>query len=272
MGSTVISLSDMILSSNIREKDPRITAKLQQTIQKCLVLTRESGRKAADASALDEGNTTAQLVTQAPKSSLQDHTIPARLPLPDLPVGKSVTYSLFIDRLRISIAHYACTALVAGLPPKNRNFNPLWLLRAVMDKRRMISFFSALLHARITSVQLGTEWDDVPVFSIGGAGSHYVDPSTSSFTHAQHHSDRSSRWKKVQVDPKALPAKAHNELRGDWFDAQDLECYLEKKSVHLYTPPSSDNPWRKPPMQAFAVNITRLIAGRRFRGSPCVLR
>ena len=141
-----------------------------------------------------------------------------------------------------------------------------------MDKRRMISFFSALLHARITGVQLGTEWDDAPGFSIGGAGSHYVDPSTSSLAYAQTHSDRSSRWKKVQVNPKALPAKAHNELRGDWFDAQDLECYLEKKSVHLYTPPSSDNPWTKPPMQAFAVNITRLIAGKKSLKSIWLLR
>ena len=126
----------------------------------------------------------------------------------------------------------------------------------------MISYFAAATHARITRFDLGSEWDDVPVFCLGGAGFHYAGSTVSSLHCPRLYTERSDRWRKIQVPLDALPREYQGHYHGDWFDAQDLEAYLEHKGVHIYTPPSNEHPRAKAYMHGFAVNMACLIAGK----------
>lgn len=160
--------------------------------------------------------------------------------------------SAFIERLHIACVYQGYLTLSdpsTSLDYIRRRFR---LLLSIMDRETLESYFEAALHARIYQTDL-EQWGEVPLFSLGDAGTHY-----------RRYKARSSSWepyrsypeRKTVKDPLSrFPPEIQEELCGEWFDICDLEEYLHEKGVCLLAGP----PVEAKGNTAHAVNTAKLM-------------
>ncbi|KAL6230666.1 hypothetical protein BDW75DRAFT_222046 [Aspergillus navahoensis] len=267
ISSSVLSFSGEVILSGALKTHPNLTYPLRDTVQTCLTLVKEATSDNADqetlealpqseesfsssaadtATYLSPGIPRDRVMTSTPTTDAVWNLADIEWPkdLPGIPADMShMDVSVFIERLLFTCLYQGFLALADQSIPTTRLEAPFRLLLSRMDRNRILSYFSAALHARVTQQRL-EEWADIPFFSLGGAGTHYPRPT-------------SSIPSTIVRDPLAAFSTAiKEELDGDWFDIQDLEGYLREKRVHLReSPPVSK---RRSPAQA-SVNVARLL-------------
>ena len=168
-------------------------------------------------------------------------------------------YPAFMDQLQMAIVYHGYLALASPSTTVQRLRRHFRLLFTCMDRGRMTSYFAAALHAKVSRTRLDKEWSEVPFFSLGGAGSHYAWAPTEAQQNAALFS-RKPPWQTVLVPLSLFSADIQEELGGDWFDMQELECYLREKNVNLLVRPPT-TPEAKSGSQG-CVNVSRFIPGR----------
>lgn len=192
----------------------------------------------------------------------RNDALPQHAPEKDLVDDYFIGYSAFIERLRISIVYFAYRAVVNKEPTPGRIRRPFWLLSTVMNRDRMAGFFAAAIHSRIMRMDIRREWDDVPIFTIGARVGSRASAKSTALPQQPPEQDR-HRWRRVEVPLEALPENIRSQYEGSWLDAEQLEAYLRTKNVRLYSPSSNTDPRMLTRFGNSAVNITRLIAGKR---------
>lgn len=131
------------------------------------------------------------------------------------------------------------------------------LLYPAMERGLLASYFAAALHAKISKSELGTQWRVVPFFQLGGAGTHYAwPPELGPYTR------RSRQWQAISVPLSHFSADIQKDLNGDWFDMQDLECFLLEKQVKLVSAPGPmDSRESENVQRQTLINARKLLPG-----------
>ncbi|KAJ6785492.1 hypothetical protein PWT90_11121 [Aphanocladium album] len=257
MASTMAQLRGVLRDCNAQTTNPQF-ATLYRASEKCLSLVNELDLGSGP---LHPSAIAAQRSRPATADPARDSAVMGQTPVEDIDGGCFVGYSAFMERLRISIAHFGYRALINNVATPGRISRPMWLLGTVMSAERMAAFFAASVHCRIMRVDLGREWDDVPIFSLGDGTDCPASSETASSVQQLTLNRERPQWRRIQVPFEALPADLQDQYRGDWLDADQLEEYLRTRRVQLYSPPSNGDPRGRSHINEFAVNITRLMAG-----------
>lgn len=163
---------------------------------------------------------------------------------------------LFIRQLRLACCYHAYFSLRSPsvrLDDLRRKFR---FLLSVLSREDLTSYFESAIQARIHPENM-VEWQEIPFFSVGGAGTHYPRGSSSGLSQNQ---------VPIQEDPLSiLSSEAQVGMYGSWFDIRDLEGFLQEKGARFLTGPPME-PRRGISNQA-AVNVSSLIKSEDFR--PC---
>ncbi|KAJ5112739.1 hypothetical protein N7532_000784, partial [Penicillium argentinense] len=133
---------------------------------------------------------------------------------------------------------------------------PFGLIFSMMNRERLASYFKAELYAQVSQKPL-EGWEEVPLFRLGGAGTHYPDGSTGEFV------PRYQRWGTVEDPLSLVTSDLRKQLEGDWFDLQDLKGYLQDKNVLLVA--SAGEPTRCSKVQT-NINVSRFISALVSKG------
>lgn len=130
--------------------------------------------------------------------------------------------------------------------------NKFRFLLSLMNREHLTSYYKASLQAQIDRSALDA-WEAVPFYGLGGAGSHYPDPSSGPDDPAN------PDWPLVSDPLFELTTGLRESLDDTWFDARDLEGYLKERGVCLVAQPSST---LQHEASSTYVNVVRLSQGR----------
>ncbi|XHG07945.1 hypothetical protein AWENTII_011074 [Aspergillus wentii] len=155
----------------------------------------------------------------------------------DTAASTIVKLSQFVSQLRLACVYHAYFSLrnpSFKLDNLRRKFR---FLLSMLSRERLTCYFEATLHARIQPERM-TEWEDIPFFSVGGAGTHYLRPSSSNISPLPR---RDGVRGSVREDPlSGFPVGVQGEMSGEWFDIRDLEGFLQEKDFALLTHPPTE--------------------------------
>lgn len=244
MSTAVVSFKDQLVQSGILASYNDLAVNLQDTVQECLDLTKETNMEddpaASDASPQNGFAEDTYLASNGPESLTSSLSIDGNSPRidpshPARPATEDATdLSAFIERLHIACVYQGYLTLSNPSTSLDYIRSRFRLLLSIMDRETLESYFEAALHARIYQTRL-ENWGEVPLFSLGDAG-----------THSRRYKARSSSWEpyrsypepKVVEDPLSrFSPEIQEELSGEWFDICDLEEYLREKGVCLLADP-----------------------------------
>lgn len=211
-------------------------SQLQTTMQVCLQSVRPSDAAEAQNSlplhqkSPGTTNTSTQHPLPAPRQLIPSHT---SCQDPSVPV------SIFIEQLHMTCIYHGYFTLSDNSIGLDQLQTPFRLLLEIMDRNLLAAFFEAVLHARLSQRRL-EGWEDVPFFSLGGAGTHNAQSKTrqanTTYT-CQYHQPCN-----IVNDPLSrFSSDVKEELDGDWLDMQELEQFLYQKAVHLIACPTQPN-------------------------------
>ncbi|OJI86028.1 hypothetical protein ASPTUDRAFT_27128 [Aspergillus tubingensis CBS 134.48] len=285
MSTSVLSLSDELVRSGVLASHAGLTEHLRDTVQTCLTLAREASNDSPqevttisppqtddglpDFLPHEQHSQSAQIVElDESVSSILEPNL--HLELRESPITWSkkiprffessetaeMDLTVFTDRLHMSCVYQGCFALCDESIGIDRIQKHFCLLLQVMDRKRIASYFQAALNEK-ESRKYFAEWDEVPFFSLGGAGTHYSRSSLKSKA-ADRPFRPGVRWVSVR-SVSHFPQHIQTKLQGDWFDMGDLEGYLREHDVHLLTYPPMD-PARHC-LKGTAINAARFIQG-----------
>lgn len=263
MASTMVKLRNMLSDSDASTQHPEY-ASLCLASDRSLSLAIDLGAgQSLGPDPVNPAPLPARLPPPITAFPGQIDVLPEQVPTGDLVDDCFIGYSAFIERLRISIVYFAYRAVVNKVPTPGRISRPFWLLGTVMNQDRMASFFCAAIHSRIMRTDIGREWDDVPIFTLGASVCGRM-PAQSTLLQQPPSEHQLQRWRRVEVPLESLPHNIRSEYQGSWLDAEQLEEYLRTTNVKLYSPSSNTNPRMLTGFGGSAVNTTRLIAGKGF--------
>lgn len=156
------------------------------------------------------------------KSPLLFDTAASTVSLVDLPT--------FIRQLRVACAYHALFSLRNSSVELNELRKKFRFLLSILPRENLISYFEAGLIARIHPERM-LQWEELPFFQVGGAGTHFP-----RFSYSQH-----KHPYPIQNDPlTAFSPEVQDELDGRWYDASDLEGLLEQRGVRFLTKPPTE--------------------------------
>lgn len=285
MSTSVLSLSDELVRSGVLASHAGLTEHLRDTVQTCLTLAREASNDSPqevttisppqtddgqpDFLPHEQHSQSAQIVElDESVSSILEPNL--HLELRESPITWSkkiprffessesakMDLTVFTDRLHMSCVYQGCFALCDESISIDRIQKHFCLLLQVMDRNRIASYFQAALNEK-ESRKYFAEWDEVPFFSLGGAGTHYSRSSLKSKA-ADRPFRPGVRWVSVR-SVSHFPQHIQAKLQGDWFDMGDLEGYLREHDVHLLTYPPMDPARHR--LKGTAINAARFIQG-----------
>lgn len=181
----------------------------------------------------------------------------------DTATVRVVDLTVFTQQLRLACTYHAYYSLrdtsfkLAHLQRKFR------FLLSMLTRERLTSYFETAVQAPVHPSQL-TEWQDIPFFSVGGAGTHYP-RALSPNSIVGHPSPRFESRSPVQQEPlAAFSSEVHKQMGGVWFNIHDLQGFLQEKNVHLLTSPPSGP--QQSLLQQTAIKASCLI---RSKFTPC---
>lgn len=274
MSSVVLSFSEELIGSNILSSQSELTGRLRDALATCLTLVRETG-----SSALEEPTDIAEMAARSPRLTATTSLLPSippsihggrppsiksvfgNKPYPDM--NTSMTVAAFMDMVATSAVYYGYLALADPTLSTMRLYRHFGLPLQLMDRDKLLSYFSALFQARLSRTRLCDfpNKPGMPFFSIGGAGTHYS-PALSTATASSgsggrataaaplslpwaNTADQCSTWSPrnnswtIPMDTSNVPANLQDRFEGDWFDMQDLELYLLESGVSLRMKPNN---------------------------------
>jgi hypothetical protein len=273
MSLTVLSFSGQLVQSGVLASYSDLTAHLHNTIKTFHSLASEanpdrevsvvpSRSEDLPQSSFPEPITIPPSNLPPPSTSLDrsgsDHFTSASFPHTLESPGISVIeLPEFIERLNLACLYQGKLALCDQSIGLYRLQKPFGLILSMMNRERLTAYFKARLDAQVSQTPLDG-WEEIPFFGLGGAGTHY--PRLSLQSQGVGHSFRGyHEWDMVK-DPLSLASPdIQEQLKGDWFDLQDLEGFLREKDVNLIL--CSDEPNLGSPTKT-TVNIARLMAGK----------
>ncbi|KYK58979.1 hypothetical protein DCS_00106 [Drechmeria coniospora] len=241
MSSAIISFTDELTRSGVLVRHAELTSCLRETIQTCLRLVKASAgeeEEASERSVTPTGSSSVLLALPRAFNALPVAAVDSFLlqratsGLAATPLAVTdIDFSLLMDRLHLGVVYHGYLALADPSTSLERVRRHFVLLSTVLDRGRMVAFFAAALHAKMSSRRLDEdrEWEAVPFFRIGGAGSHYSRPPSSVAVYPS----RAQTWRNVTVPLSLFSADVRKHFEGDWFDMQDLECHLRKRTAQL---------------------------------------
>lgn len=271
------------MQSNALNGNPKLAIQLRDMTQTCLQLAKETSEgegdgddgsgKGNDQASSNNVEETLYAMTVASKdcSSIpmeisltttgftdtmhniaMDRRINSFYPL-QAPQGSSVEYSTFSKRLRVACLLQSYAALGDPSISSKRLRRPFRLLWTLMDRERMTTFFEAALNAAVVEKRI-EDYQEIPFFALGGAGSHYSRPSalTDTFPYSR------GRLQLESDTVSQLPVDVQQEFDGTWFDMQDLEGYLHENKVQLFITRPNVSDLTSP--ASMYVNVARFIA------------
>lgn len=274
MSAAVLSFSEQLVQSGVLGSHSGLTANLRDTMKTFLSLASKASpndeiqlpddpTKITDSSPF---SLPSPIQRPSPNLSFHlplDHTglyqprsdvLPHTLNSPGVSV---VGVSEFIERLHLAALYQGHLALCnqsIGLCQLQR---PFGLIFSMMNRDRLASYFKAELYAHVNKKPLDG-WEEVPFFSLGGAGTHYPGPLEQGRS-AGTPFPRYKRWGTVEDPLSLVTADIREQLEGDWFDLQDLEGFLRDRNVLLLL--SAGEPTKGSSMQT-NINIAPLIPGK----------
>ncbi|TWU71225.1 hypothetical protein ED733_001074 [Metarhizium rileyi] len=264
MSTTIATFSDCLLQSGVLAPHVNLTQRTRETLEECLRLARTTS--------LDEGqgDPSANQVEKPPPEKKEPSSTIVNMRRPPRP-GESpmrplfahsqmvlpLQYSAFMDQLHMTILYRGYLLLTdpsASVEVVRQRFR---LLFPILGRGNLTAYFAAALHAKISKADVANQWQSIPFFQLGGAGTHYAwPPELGPYTR------RSRHWHAVSVPLSHFSSDIQSDLRGDWFDMQDLECFLMEKNIQFTT---STNALGSPEISArqgkLHVNARELIAG-----------
>lgn len=272
MSTTIVTFSDSLLQSGVLAPHANLTQCTRETLEKCLHFAKASNlddEEASEHSASQpqppkksEPDPTVELIRQ-PNIGLEQYMQPL-LHQPLTPSSASgseaVSYlqcSTFMDQLHMAILYRGYLTLTNPSISADGVRQKFRLLYPAMERGHLASYFAAALHAKISKIELGTQWRVVPFFQLGGAGTHYAwPPELGPYTR------RSRNWQAISVPLSHFSTDIQKDLNGDWFDMQDLECFLLEKQIKLVAAPGPVDSHEPDDLQRQTlINARKLIAG-----------
>ena len=287
MSTSVLSFSDELVQSGVLVGNTGLTAHLRDTVQTCLTLAREASNDGEQEIPIISPPQTEQGSPEflMPEQQTQPPIVGSKDSIPfgfeshfNLPLGpgglqksgirksprffesletSEMDLSLFTDRLHMSCVYQGCFALCDESIEMDRIQKHFCLLLQIMDRKRIASYFQAALNEKESRKRF-EEWEDVPFFSLGGAGTHYSRSSLKCKA-ADRPFRPGVRWVSVR-SVSQFPQHIQKQLEGDWFDMGDLEGYLREQNVRLLTYPPMDRAQHH--SKRMAINAARFIQGR----------
>ncbi|KAK7720307.1 hypothetical protein SLS63_009854 [Diaporthe eres] len=134
--------------------------------------------------------------------------------------------------LRLACAYNAFETLGNPRVSLDSIRNKFRFLLSLMSREHLTSYYKASLQARLNQSPLDT-WDAVPFYGLGGAGSHYPDPSPPPRRSGDPEDPAHPDWPFVSDPLFELTTGIRENLDDTWFDARDLEGYLKERGVCL---------------------------------------
>ncbi|GLA61828.1 phosphoserine transaminase [Aspergillus tubingensis] len=248
MSTSVLSLSDELVRSGALASHAGLTEHLRDTVQTCLTLAREASNDSPqEVTTISPPQTDDGLPDFLPH---EQHSQTAQIVELDESVSSILEPNLHLE-LRESPITWS-----KKIPRFFESSETAEMDLTVMDRKRIASYFQAALNEK-ESRKYFAEWDEVPFFSLGGAGTHYSRSSLRSKA-ADRPFRPGVRWVSVR-SVSHFPQHIQTKLQGDWFDMGDLEGYLREHDVHLLTYPPMD-PARHC-LKGTAINAARFIQG-----------
>ncbi|KAK2616754.1 hypothetical protein QQS21_000366 [Conoideocrella luteorostrata] len=246
MSTSVVTLSDSLLRSGVLAPHANLTQCTRETLEKCLDLAKASNNDENESTATSvlqktsvstgEVDHSVQLVRQ-PQFGVQhlQSLVPQTFNLStDLKLGSTseVQCSAFMDQLSMAIAYHGYLTLANPALPQDYVRQKFRFLLPLMGRGQITTYFAAILHARLSENELSSQWSGVPFLQLGGAGTHYAwPPELGPYTR------RSRKWVSVPVPVSDFSKDIQQDITGDVFDMQDLECFLMEKQVKLVLDP-----------------------------------
>lgn len=267
MSLTVLSFSDQLVQSGVLASYSDLTAHLHDTIKTFHSLASEANpdreTQVSDAPSHSEDLPQSSFpgpITippsnipspSSPDRSRSDHftsdSFPHTLESPGISV---IELPEFIERLNLACLYHGKLALCDQSIGLHHLQRPFGFLFSMMNRERLIAYLKAKLDAQVSRKPLDG-WEEVPFFSLGGAGTHYDRVG---------HSCRGYNEWDVVKDPLSLVSPdIQEQLKGDYFDLQDLEGFLREEDVNLIS--CSDEPTQGSPTKT-TINIVRLMPGK----------
>ncbi|KAJ5820862.1 uncharacterized protein N7525_010146 [Penicillium rubens] len=163
----------------------------------------------------------------------------------------------FIERLNLASLYQGKLALCDQSISLYRLQKPFGFLFSMMNREFLTAYFKARLDAQVSQKPLDG-WAEVPFFGLGGAGTHYPRLSLQSQGVSQAFCGYHD-WDIVKDPLSLVSPDIQEQLKGDWFDLQDLEGFLREKDVNLIL--CSDEPIQGS-LTKTTVNIARLMPGK----------
>lgn len=275
MSTTIATFSDSLLQSGVLAPHANLTQCTRETLETCLQLARTTNVDDDGASIANgyqsevpptprEDSDQASRVVRQPQVEFSHYVQPLlSQPLspsntPDSDAPSYLQCSTFMDQLHMAILYRGYLTLSNPSISADGVRQKFRLLYPAMDRGLLASYFAAALHAKISKVDLDKQWRSVPFFQLGGAGTHYAwPPELGPYTR------RSRHWHSISVPLSHFSSDIQRDLHGDWFDMQDLECFLMERKVQLVTAPGAvDSAVVNKPHRQTLINARKLITGK----------
>ncbi|KAL2816073.1 hypothetical protein BDW59DRAFT_12192 [Aspergillus cavernicola] len=217
MGTAVISFGDDLVRSGALESYPDLLKPLGNTVQACLALPT-----------IPHGEPDYQLELPDTTSGGQKKQMLAIYPSPSSP-GKADTMEVseFVDRLHVTCTYQAYLACANPAVPQRRLERSFRMLLSFMPRALIAEYFKDLLLARAGHKTLD-HWDHIPLFQIGGAGTHYSVSYNAHYPFAPHSKPSAVETNLSQILSSAEIVKEFDDV---WFDLGDLVGYLRERQV-----------------------------------------
>lgn len=285
MNSLVGQLGDQLAEALASQ--PHLKSSLRDTVAACASLANQVGQsKAEGGPPLPQDHTQYEILSSpqghrsilpSPERPLQGRLLSPGLPnsipplqnlvplqsppssdgftRPRTAATSQVELSTFISRLRLACAYNAFETLSSATVTMDSIRNKFCFLLSLMSREHLTSYYRASLQAQIDQSAL-VPWEGVPSWGLGGAGSHYRRPSSSSPRGGEVSTQQD--WPQVDDPLLAFSAQLQENLDDTWFDAHDLEGYLKERRVCLTVDATTMSPH-----EAFTtcIDAVRLLRG-----------
>lgn len=273
MNSLVESIGDRLARVDVLASKPHVVSTLHNTVAACASLAKEVGQSKADGRPLSPQS---RIQHESSSSRQQDNGVllspasPRRglnmsLQLspssdtslhPPPATASPVELSTFIRQLRLACAYNAVETLSDPTITLDSVRNKFRFLLSLMSREHLTSYYKASLQARLDPSILNP-WQAVPFFGLGGAGPHYC-PSSPPRGNSDTGNPIPHDWPLVSDPLLDFTAEIRESLDDTWFDARDLEGYLEEKEVCLIMYPPSIAQHEDLPN---CIDVVRLLQG-----------
>ncbi len=247
--SGVVSLTEQITVSGALANHPDLSTQLSDVLQTCLSSIKEtSSSNEEDDDGVGAWAPPAPLPLPSPVKMHLVAPLPTPVYSPRHAIltppnskGHSVLLPDFLNNVIFSIVYYGYTMLADPATPWSQLTRHFQLVLTTVGRDQMTMYFASAFDAKVRRQKQLVGWNEMPLFRLGGAGTHYATEAEPCESDAVFkHPARASVYKAITATADAFPSELHDEVEGDWFDFVDLHLFLREKAPKLRTGASGE--------------------------------